>query len=81
MADARRIAPGDAVVVVDIAGQLVRDSEQRVMRGTVLTVNFWRVATVSLARSGRQVTTSLDRLRPCPGLAYCRPARPVTGAA
>lgn len=73
MAYRKPIEPGDSVVVLDIAGQLVRDAEQRVMRGTVMTVSFFGTAVVSLARSGRQVATGVERLRRCPELAYVRP--------
>jgi len=82
MAEARRaITKGDTVVVVDIAGQLVRDREDRVMRGVVTHINVWCEATVSLVRSGRKVSASTARLRRCPSLAYCRPEPTSPGAA
>jgi len=83
MVDVRSgIAPGDTVVIVDRAGQLVR-FRGRALRGIVLSIAFgdhFRIlcgadamATVSLVRSGRQASIRLDCLRRCPQLAYVRP--------
>jgi hypothetical protein len=82
MTDAREpVLYGESVVVVDTAGQLVRDRNGRIMRGVVMRLSFdfrsWldnRVATVSLALSGRQVIVSTACLRRCPELRYVRPA-------
>jgi hypothetical protein len=78
--DTRLVGIGDTVVIVNLEGHLVRDQERRVMRGVILSIGPWRGATVLLARSGRRVPVSIDRLRRCPALAYCRPAR-LPGAA
>ena len=82
MADLRSgIAPGDTVVVVDPQGQPMRH-HGHVLRGIVLSIAFGssfravfgdHMATVSLARSGRQVAVGLSCLRRCPQLAYVRP--------
>ena len=80
MRDTRPILPGHRVVLVDAAGHLLYQ-RGRVLRGTVLLIDVWGVALVSLARSGEQVHRSLRSLRRCPELAFCRPVRLVPGAA
>jgi len=83
MVDVRSgIAPGDTVVIVDQAGQLLR-FRGHVVRGIVLSIAFGAhvralcgadaMAVVSLLRNGRQASIRLDSLRRCPRLAYVRP--------